>query len=327
MTKKNYRRDKLNELSKEDVEIVVASYGADLSWLNEFSRFATIYEKKKVNSTSTPMLSKKVILPNVGREAHSYLYHIVHNYHNLANVTVFTQANKPTFGYKTLIPNQGDGGHYYCPLTLYDYTTAKNGLFIFTEAMNMTNGRHVSRNGYNNYWKLKRNRCVPHSEHNPLFKYTLPHRCYPLDYIESHTDHSSMIEGIATECFSLKDTEAPYPCSKVSFWNKYIKLKLPSNYLVYYAQGGLFSATRDQIHRRPLEDYKSLLDHFSHSSGIYLGLLMEFFWFPLVTSESSFCDEKYYSLTKPSAKMSQSINFLKCIECKTFDEYHYDNTL
>ena len=192
--------------------------------------------------------------------------------------------------------------------------------------MNMTNGRHVSRNGYNNYWKQKRNRCVPHSEQNPLFKYSMPHRCYPLDYIEYRTDHNSMIIGIATECFSLKDTAPPYPCSKVSFWNKYIKLKLPSNYLVHYAQGGLFSATRDQIHRRPLEDYKNLLDHFSHSSGIYLGLLMEFFWFPLVTSESSFCDEKYYSPSKTSDKMSQAINFLKCIECKTFDEYHYNNT-
>ena len=32
-------------------------------------------------------------LPNVGREGHTYLHHIVHNYHNLADITFFSQGD------------------------------------------------------------------------------------------------------------------------------------------------------------------------------------------------------------------------------------------
>jgi len=285
-------RETLTQLSKKDIEIVIASYGEDLTWLTEFSKFTTIYEKKESNSNSTlPITSKRVILPNVGRESHSYLYHIVHTYHNLANVTVFSQANRPTYGYKTSIPNQREGGHFYCPYLLYDYLIARNGLFVFTEVMNITNGRHVSRNGYNNYWKQKRNKCIPRSEQNPFFIYPLPTNCFPLDYFESYTDHVGMVEGIANQCHELKDTSMPYPCTKIKFWKKYIKLPLPPHDLVYYAQGGLFSVTKEQLLRRPLQEYRRLLDDFTNSSGIYMGLLMEFFWFPLVTSQNTFCNE------------------------------------
>lgn len=32
-------------------------------------------------------------LPNIGREGHTYLHHIVHNYHNLADITFFSQGD------------------------------------------------------------------------------------------------------------------------------------------------------------------------------------------------------------------------------------------
>ena len=317
-------REALVQLNKKDVEIVIASYGEELAWIAEFDRFTTIYEKKKDTNTSFPISSKRVMLPNIGREAHSYLYHIVHNYHNLANVTVFSQANRPSFGYKTSIPNQRDGGHFYCPYLLYDYLLARNGLFIFTEVMNITNRRHVGRNGYNNYWKQKRNKCTPRSEQNPFFKYPLPNSCFPLDYFESYTDHIGMMAFIAKECQELGDTT----CSKITFWNKYIKLPLPPNDLVYYAQGGLFSVTKEQLHTRPLQDYKLLLDDFTSSKGQYMGILMEFFWFPLVTSQSTFCHEKYYNLNTVSERMQKTLKFLgeECLECKSFDISNFNST-
>ncbi len=39
-------------------------------------------------------------LPNVGRETHTYLHHIVSRYDSLADWTVFSQAAEPSFGYK-----------------------------------------------------------------------------------------------------------------------------------------------------------------------------------------------------------------------------------
>jgi hypothetical protein len=312
------------KLNKKDIELVVAAYGEDLTWLTEFSKFATIYEKKD-KSNRTVVNAKRVLLPNIGRESHTYLHHIVYNYHNLANVTVFIQGTKPGFGYSVL-NNKGDGGHFYCPLTIYDYLMAKNGLFIFTELTSLSNGRHVIRNGYNNYAKRKKNKCIPRSDQN-LFEYSpMPDKCFALDDYESYTDNIHFNVDIAKECNSAKDTAStPYPCSKISFWKKYIKLPLPPNNFLWYAQGAIFSATREQIHRRPLEDYKILLDDFNNSTKNYLGFLMEWFWYPLVTSESKPCNEIYYDAKSPSVKFQNVLKYLECKECGIFNEEQFQN--
>lgn len=70
--------------------IVVARYNEDLSWLNavapEWRRY--IYSKQ-ADSVSRDFL----MLPNIGREAHTYLWHIIENYNNLEDFTVFAQGN------------------------------------------------------------------------------------------------------------------------------------------------------------------------------------------------------------------------------------------
>ena len=66
-------------------EIVVAHYRENLSWL------------EKVNNARVTIYSKggggKNPLPNVGREAHTYLHHIVHRYDSLAPCTIFCQGH------------------------------------------------------------------------------------------------------------------------------------------------------------------------------------------------------------------------------------------
>jgi hypothetical protein len=53
-----------------------------------------------------------VPLPNVGRESHTILWHIVTNYDRLANLTVFSQGSAPTHGYGRKGAAAGDrGGH------------------------------------------------------------------------------------------------------------------------------------------------------------------------------------------------------------------------
>lgn len=64
------------------IEFVIAKYKEDMSWTKDLApHIVTIYDK----STGE--------LPNVGREAHTYLYHIVKNYDKLNDVTVFLQGN------------------------------------------------------------------------------------------------------------------------------------------------------------------------------------------------------------------------------------------
>lgn len=76
-------------------QIVVARYNENVEWLKESCKDTIIYNKGDTLQYLTNIIS----LPNVGREAHTYLYHIVQNYHNLAEVTLFTQAHVSDHGY------------------------------------------------------------------------------------------------------------------------------------------------------------------------------------------------------------------------------------
>jgi len=81
----------MQEFNK-NVEIVIARYNEDLSWINDFpfNQFEYIIYNKGDNENFVKNNIKKIItLPNVGMCDHTYLYHIVNNYNSLANITVF----------------------------------------------------------------------------------------------------------------------------------------------------------------------------------------------------------------------------------------------
>jgi Protein of unknown function (DUF3431) len=67
------------------IELVISHFKEDTTWLQyaPFNQFKqTIYHKGLARAHS-------LRLPNVGREGHTYLYHIINNYENLADVTIF----------------------------------------------------------------------------------------------------------------------------------------------------------------------------------------------------------------------------------------------
>ncbi len=65
------------------IELVVARYLEDLAWLRNIPPqiAARVYDKSPDGD-----------LPNVGREAHTYLHHIVENYAALPDLTIFAQG-------------------------------------------------------------------------------------------------------------------------------------------------------------------------------------------------------------------------------------------
>lgn len=82
--------------------LVVAHYNESLDWLNEMHEAHPnveifVYTKARIEmmplSTSLPPTVRIIKLPNVGRESHTYLHHIIENFDALADFTVFTQAN------------------------------------------------------------------------------------------------------------------------------------------------------------------------------------------------------------------------------------------
>jgi len=71
-------------LSREGVEIVVARYREDVSWTAGLGFPVTVYDK---SGRPGPLA-----LPNIGRETHTYLSHILRRYDDLARHTVFIQG-------------------------------------------------------------------------------------------------------------------------------------------------------------------------------------------------------------------------------------------
>jgi hypothetical protein len=91
-----------NNINRNNLEIVVSRFNEDLSWLKEIP--TSLYTKITVyNKNDTPIecpVNKCTVhqLPNLGRESHSYFHHVIQNYDNLADITLFLPAsvfNKP----------------------------------------------------------------------------------------------------------------------------------------------------------------------------------------------------------------------------------------
>jgi hypothetical protein len=72
-----------------EIELVVARHGEDCAWLGNIPPRirTTVYDK-----TEAQLISGARPLPNVGREAQSYLIHLVERYDALAPLTVFCQG-------------------------------------------------------------------------------------------------------------------------------------------------------------------------------------------------------------------------------------------
>lgn len=74
---------------------IIARYSEDLSWIQPYLPFfdkVFVYNKGNditINATHVVIIK----LPNVGRETHTYIHHIIENYDRLGDVNVFTQGS------------------------------------------------------------------------------------------------------------------------------------------------------------------------------------------------------------------------------------------
>ena len=73
-------------MTNNKIEIVVARFNEDIEWTKDYNEYVKIYNKGIFNK-------KYENLPNIGRESHTYLHHIIGNYKNLSDFTLFVQGN------------------------------------------------------------------------------------------------------------------------------------------------------------------------------------------------------------------------------------------
>jgi hypothetical protein len=75
-----------------NIEIIVSRFNEDLSWTQEtpFNLFQYIVYNKGNNDNFNKTNVKKIVnIENVGKNDHTYLFHIIENYANLSNIIVF----------------------------------------------------------------------------------------------------------------------------------------------------------------------------------------------------------------------------------------------
>ncbi len=107
----NNDNDNKNQ-NKSNIEFVIARYNEDVDFLlhGEFKN-KTIYLYNKGLSIKNPSILnakniKIIKLPNVGKCDHTYLYHIVNNYNNLADIIIFLPASYNYMDYKRDVANK-----------------------------------------------------------------------------------------------------------------------------------------------------------------------------------------------------------------------------
>ncbi|MGE4264999.1 MAG: DUF3431 domain-containing protein [Desulfovibrio sp.] len=82
------------ETGAGELAVVVARYREDLAWLRELALPATVYNKgPELDASALPPGARIVPLPNLGREAHTFLAHIIAQYHALPACTAFMQGD------------------------------------------------------------------------------------------------------------------------------------------------------------------------------------------------------------------------------------------
>ena len=70
-------------------ELVLALWDRDSSWINDVSQDVKIIKYNK--NPNTLKADEIYLTPNVGRDVHTFFWHIVNNYDNLADYTFFAQ--------------------------------------------------------------------------------------------------------------------------------------------------------------------------------------------------------------------------------------------
>ena len=82
----------IKDPNKKKIIGVISRYNEDLNWINEypFNQINYIVYNKGINHNfNKKNIIKIVDLKNVGRCDHTYLYHIINNYDNLDDITIF----------------------------------------------------------------------------------------------------------------------------------------------------------------------------------------------------------------------------------------------
>jgi hypothetical protein len=138
-----------NFIGNKKIDIIIARFNEDLSWTLEepYNQFKYIvYNKGNDEDFYKNNVIKIINLPNIGRCDHTYIYHIIDNYYNLSDITVFFPGSidiEYKKKYSTLILNN---------IKIHD-----NAIFI-NQNNNLTDILDLFKSFYLNDWSASYNK-------------------------------------------------------------------------------------------------------------------------------------------------------------------------
>jgi len=252
-------------IGKKQIEIVLAHYNESIGWSSMYDSLLTPYCKGNAGLPYpwTPRDCRS--LPNVGREAHTFLHHIVQNYNSLADWTVFSQAQAPTAGWSGA---SGDhlNGHIYPGATFHDYVLGE-GPFA-GDGGDDQGARFV----FNGQWK------PPH----PGSHFDLIRMCFAGNYyVEMREDHKP--ERLNKTCLKLKSVETQLWLGGNEVNQALLRfidmIGAGHERKFFYSQGARFALSRDRIRQRPREFYEKLIGYVDKEVYPIAGIFSELLWY------------------------------------------------
>jgi hypothetical protein len=113
------------DIEQQTADVVVARFDEDLTWLQDCadtckSSLRIHVYNKGAALVPTGLFASVCQLPNVGREGHTYLHHIICNYDKLGDITVFVQgriddhiSQHPTKALRDMIHDTAQYGYWH----------------------------------------------------------------------------------------------------------------------------------------------------------------------------------------------------------------------
>lgn len=228
-------------------DIVLSRYEEDISWTKPFATEANLI----IYNKGSP-LNGTIRLPNVGRESHTYLHHIVHNYDDLAGWTIFSQAGEPSFGY---------AGHLPRGVTFQDYLKQQVSTFWINTAAVTKTGEWEFCQAFRPSF-TERARAAPADPDDRM-------RCPKTDFgsCKSMGGFNDFLRNkCTTQGLELED-----------YWTAYLG-EASNLTTLYFPQGARFAVSRDKIWQRPVLFYRRLMELLAQDVDPCAGYLLEWTW-------------------------------------------------
>ena len=251
---------------RSEVEVVLCRFDEDPVWAAPLAPLLTVYNTGgPLPSSSLPAAARVTPLPNLGRESGSYLHHIVSRYDDLAELTVFSHAGPPTAGLRSA----AGGGHMLPGVFFLDYLL--NPLFAFSTVLQIESKARIRLRSYGPLADAS----------GQALDHAAPSSCFDVRTEGAHLGEAAIFSRhVARRC----EEEGTPECSLEGYWAQHMRQPAPPQGALWFVQGARFSATAEQIRRRPRAEYERLLASVNTSVDPSAGYFLEVLWWYIVTS-------------------------------------------